>query len=136
MNSTTRRAALGAAASLAAAVVVGTPTAQAAEAETYKSVISVRSSDYEVQPGERFALRGKMTSRHQPVDDARVRVQTYRSGGWENLSGAVVSTDSEGRYRVHVILSSGGDRDLRVVGNPPGDRIRISRAYAVVRVLG
>jgi hypothetical protein len=57
-------------------------------------------------------------------------------GGWENLSGAVVSTNSEGRYRVRVILFAGGDRDLRVVGNPAGDDIRNSRAYTVVRVLG
>jgi hypothetical protein len=27
-----------------------------------------------------------------------------------------------------------GKRDLRVVGNPPGDRVRSSRAYTTVRV--
>ena len=135
MSTTFRSAALGAAASVAVgATLASVPAAQAVAAEP-RSQITVRSSDYEVQPGEQFILRGRMTVDGLPLDDARVRVQSYRDG-WENISGAVVSTNSEGRYRVRVILFAGGDRDLRVVGNPAGDDIRSSRDYTGVRVLG
>ena len=136
MSTTFRSAAVGAAASVAVgAALASVPAAQAVAANEPRSQITVRSSDYEVQPGEQFVLRGRMSVDGLPLDDARVRVQSYRDG-WENLSGAVVSTNSEGRYRVRVILFAGGDRDLRVVGNPAGDDIRNSRAYTVVRVLG
>ena len=46
----------------------------------------------------------------------------------------MATTDADGRYRVRVILVQDGDRDLRVVANPPGDDIRTARAYTVVRV--
>jgi len=49
------------------------------------------------------------------------------------LSSGPVRT---GRYRVRVVLQSGGDRDLRVVGNPVDAGVRLARAYTVVRVLG
>ena len=77
-----------------------------------------------------------MASEGHALSGATVRVQTYRNGDWAPVRGAVVKTGSDGRYRVRVILESGGDRDLRVVGNPWQDDIRISRDYTVVRVLG
>jgi hypothetical protein len=134
MNTTARRTAVVVASVATAASVLSTGPAQAAPAD--KSRVTVRASDYEVLPGQQFMLRGRMTSLGDPVDGAVVRVQGYRDGGWRNLKGAVVGTNDEGRYRVRVVLSSGGDRDLRVVADPPGDAIRKARGYTVVRVLG
>lgn len=134
MSTTLRGAALGAAAAVGA-TIVSVPAAQAVSADQPRSQITVRSSDYEVQPGGEFVLRGLMSVNGRPLEGASVRVQAYRDG-WENIDGAVVSTNTEGRYRVRVVLFAGGDRDLRVVGDPAGDRIRNSRDYTVVRVLG
>ena len=138
MNVIRRTVAVAASLAAGATVVSLTPTAAAAEAAAVaKSAITVRASDHhEVDPGEQFVLRGRMSSQGSPVAGATVRVQAYRDGGWEPLSGAVVRTGSDGRYRVRVVLFSGGDRDLRVVGRPESDRIRVARGYTVVRVLG
>ena len=137
MRTTTRRTATVAAALATAAATIGFAPAQGAAQEAdQKSNITVRSSDYEVDSGEQFILRGRMTSQGHSLSGATVRVQTYRNDGWEPVRGAVVETGSDGRYRVRDILESGGDRDLRVVGNPWQDDIRISRDYTVVRVLG
>ncbi len=131
---TTRRTAAVVASVAAAASIVSIAPAQAVSAD--RSRVTVRASDYEVLPGQRFVLRGRMTSLGDAVEGATVRVQGYRNGGWQNLKGAVVSTNSDGHYRVRVVLSSGGDRDLRVVADPAGDAIRKARGYTVVRVLG
>ena len=135
MRTTTRRTATVAAVLASAAATIGFAPAQGAAEADQKSNITVRSSDYEVHSGEQFILRGRMASQGDPLTGATVRVQTYRNGDWARIRGAVVETGSDGRYRVRVILVSGGDRDLRVVGNPRQDHIRISRAYTVVRVL-
>lgn len=55
-------------------------------------------------------------------------MQTLRGGEWTNLSGARVTTGSDGRYRVRVVLGQKGERDLRVVGDPAGTRLANSRA--------
>ena len=110
---------------VATATEAGTPA---------KSRITINPSDSNPDVGEQFVLRGRMTSLGHPVAGVRVRVQTYRDGGWVQLKGATVSTDVDGRYRVRVVLGQDGDRDLRVVGNPAGDDIRTARGYTVVRV--
>jgi hypothetical protein len=135
MSTTLNRAAAAAAVFTSVTAAVGLAPATAVDALD-RSRITVRASDYEVRPGEQFILRGRMASEGNPVAGATVRVQSYRADGWEAVRGAVVETGSDGRYRVRVILQSGGDRDLRVVGNPDQDHIRIARAYTVVRVLG
>ena len=84
-------------------------------ADMASSRVTLRASDHEVDPGEQFVLRGRMTSEGDAVAGSPVRVQAYRAGGWVSLRGAVVSTNDNGYYRVRVVLSSGGDRDLRVV---------------------
>ncbi len=127
-----RSGALVAAVAAASTVLVGAP---AEAADMASSRVTLRASDHEVDPGEQFVLRGRMTSEGDAVAGSPVRVQAYRAGGWVNLRGAVVSTNDNGYYRVRVVLSSGGDRDLRVVANPAGDTIRTARAYTVVRVL-
>jgi membrane protein implicated in regulation of membrane protease activity len=136
MNTSTRRAAVTAAASVAmTAVAVAAPSLDAAAAARPRSHITVHPSDTSVAAGQQFVLRGRLTRHGEPIENGRVRVAArYPDGDWDNLSGAVVATDSEGRYRVRVILSMAGHRDLRVVGDPPGDRVRSSRAYTTVRV--
>lgn len=121
---------------------LGVATATAAEAtagsaaDPAPSRITLHRADGTVDPGEQFVLRGRFLSRGEPVAGVPVKVRTYRDGGWRDLAGARVTTNRHGRYRVRVILFSGGDRDLRVVGNPHGDRIRTARNETVVRVLG
>jgi hypothetical protein len=137
MNSFRRTVAVAAVLTAGTSVVALTPTTAAAAPGGRNSTITVHASDHhEVDPGEQFILRGRMSSQGYAVPGATVRVQTFRDGGWEPLSGAVVQTGSDGRYRVRVVLQSGGDRDLRVVGRPKSDRIQVARAYTVVRVLG
>lgn len=136
MTSSPRRVAAVAASLVAATAAVSLAPAADAATAAAKSRITVHASDHEVLPGEQFVLRGKLTSLGEAVDGASVKVQAFRNGGWHNLRGAVVSTNDEGRYRVRVVLSSGGDRDLRVVGDPAGDSVRKARGYTVVRVLG
>lgn len=118
----------------AATLLVTVPAAAADSAARSEIGVRVAGGEHDVDSGEQFALRGRMTSLGEPVAGAPVRVQTYRDGAWEPVRGAVVTTDAEGRYRVRVILVQDGDRDLRVVANPPGDDIRTARAYTVVRV--
>lgn len=127
------RATIVATTTLLTVAAVAAPAAAAA-ADPAASRISIRPSDYNPDQGEQFLLRGRMTSDGDPVAGVKVRVQTYRAGGWEPLPGAVVTTNDEGRYRVRVVLFQDGDRDLRVVANPAGDTIRTARGYTVVRV--
>jgi hypothetical protein len=117
-----------------AAATAMVPAVAATSADPAPSRISVKASDFNPDQGEQFVLRGRMISQGDPVAAVKVRVQTYRGGGWRQLEGAVVRTNAEGRYRVRVVLFQDGDRDLRVVANPPGDGIRTARGYTVVRV--
>ena len=127
-----RMVALLAAVTVGATLVAVTP---AAAADQRPSRISVFSSDYKVESGEEFVLRGRMLSMGKAVAGATVRVKTLRNGTWQQLTGAVVQTRSDGRYRVRIVLGQTGLRDLRVVGDPKGDRIRIARDSLQVRVV-
>jgi hypothetical protein len=51
-----------------------------------------------------------------------------------NLQGR--SRVRDDRYAVRIVLSSGGDRDLRVVGTPQDEAIKTAREETVVRILG
>jgi len=105
----------------AASVVSAVPPAVAAGDEA-AARITARPSENVVAPGETVVLRGRYTRRDVPAADHRVKVQTGSVGQWRTLDGARVHTDSEGRYRVRVILYRKGVRDLRVVGVVPGPR--------------
>lgn len=134
MNDMMRRVALGAAATLVSgAVVASVPAAQAAG--QVKTNTTVSSTDYEVRSGQSFYLRGRVTVRDNPLENANVRIKAYSSAnGWSNLPGAMERTNSVGRYRIEVILNAQGFRKLRAVANPAQDRFRNSRAHTVVRV--
>lgn len=135
MTSTLRRttAVLGSAALLAGGFAAFAGPASATDRPA--SRITVSASDSEVDPGEQFALRGRLTTEGgRALAGGVVRVQTFRDGAWEDLPGAQVTTNDEGRYRVRVVLSQKGERGLRVVGNPAGTRLRNARALTSVQV--
>jgi len=105
-------AAIAAASALLLSIVAAAPAASARGGE---SRITVRADDYTPQRGETFVIRGRYQHDGRPARGHKVRLQTYRQG-WHNLAGAVVTTDSDGRYRMRVILFVHGVRDLRVMG--------------------
>ncbi|UMG93884.1 hypothetical protein [Nocardioides sp. TF02-7] len=82
------------------------------------------ASDTTPASGEQFVLTGRLTG---PLGQGRagvVKVQTLRGGTFVDLTGARVSTDGDGDYRVRVVLGQTGPRVLRVVGNPAGSDLR------------
>jgi len=93
--------------------LVGTTSSASAHGD--ESKVTVRASDYTPQQGETFVLRGRFEHDGRAAGGHTVRLQTYRQG-WHNIAGAAVTTDSDGRYRMRVILSIRGVRDLRVMG--------------------
>jgi hypothetical protein len=90
--------------------------------ESGASSITAHPSDPTPQLGGEFVIRGQYLDHGGSAVDHAVKVQTYRKGEWLNIAGAKVATDSEGRYRVRVVLFVRGVRDLRVVGIGDGDR--------------
>lgn len=137
MQKTLRRttAGLGAVVTATTAFALAGPVGAADAVTRPASRITVHTSDTTPQSGEQFVLGGRLTTRSgRALAAGVVRVQTLRSGEWSDLSGARVTTGSDGRYRVRVILFQRGDRDLRVVGNPAGHRLRNSRARIDVTV--
>lgn len=131
MSISNRRAAAALGAVTLASAVWATPAVAAAPAP---SRITVHASATTVRSGEQFILRGRMTSLGEEVPNTTVRVSTLRNGEWQRLRGAVVNTRDDGKYRIRIILSQTGERQLRVVGDPPGDAIRIARAFITIHV--
>jgi hypothetical protein len=135
MQNHLRRTSAAALAAASTALVLALPDGSASAADRPASRITVHTSDTTPQSGEQFVLTGRLTTAAgNALANGTVRVQTLRAGAWTNLTGAHVTTGSNGGYRVRVILSQKGERDLRVVGDPAGDRIRISRARIDVTV--
>lgn len=113
---------------VAAAVLVGSliplsaavTTAHASTAvESHTVKITAVPSDTTPASGQEFRVRGAFTVDGQPAVDRPVKVQTWRNDAWEQLKGAKVNTNDEGRYQVRVILQQKGERLLRVVGVSP-----------------
>ncbi len=80
------------------------------------SDISVRVSDRTPASGQQFVARGLFILGGLPAPGHVVKVQTYRGGDWVNITGARVTTNDEGRYRVRLILFAKGERLMRVKG--------------------
>lgn len=76
--------------------------------------ITVRVSDRTPASGQQFIVRGRLDVGGRPGVGKPVTVQTWRAGHWEPIRGARVTTNSEGRYRVRLILQAKGERLLRV----------------------
>lgn len=113
---------------LAGGAVLGT-SASAGEADVR---ITAHPSKDAVNSGEQFRVRGRFTINGSPAVDKTVKIQALTADGWENLSGARVSTGDDGRYRVRVVLFQKGDRKLRAVGiTPSPDTPNPKRRFAV-----
>ena len=95
--------------------------------------ISVFVSDSTPASGEQFVARGKFFIAGDPAADRPVKVQALRDGSWTQLTGARVTTNDDGAYRVRLVLSQTGERDLRVVGvSPEGVRNAFHRFTVTV----
>ena len=119
----TAAAAVAAAGSLAVVSGVVGIAAAADAAAPARPRISVFVSDSTPASGQQFVVRGKFFVAGDPAEDRPVKVQTLRNGSWTQLTGARVTTNDDGAYRVRVILSQTGARELRIVGvSPQGSR--------------
>jgi hypothetical protein len=123
----------------ASAVALGALTAGAvasaagpAAAAERRADITARPSDDTVESGEQFVVRGRFTIAGAAAAGRTVKIQGLYGGDWRPISGAAVTADSEGRYRVRIILSVEGDRTLRAVGVVPGPARNAYEAFAVL----
>ena len=121
----------------AGALAVGTLTAGAvatagpATAVDRRAAITAHPSDSTVQSGEQFVVRGRFTIDGHAAGGRTVKIQAEVGGDGRPISGARVQTQSDGTYRVRLILSTRGDRDLRAVGVAPQGIRNAYRAFDV-----
>lgn len=130
---TTRPRILAAALSIAALGAL-TLTAGPADAADPRARVTASASDTTPASGQQFVITGRVTG---PLGNGRagvVRIQTLRGGTYVDLAGARVATDSDGDYRVRVVLAQAGDRVLRVVANPAGSDLRNAHRRLAVDV--
>jgi hypothetical protein len=134
MSSTRRTvSALSASAVALSALTAGAVASAAgpAAAAERRADITARASDDTVGSGEQFLVRGRFTIAGAPAAGRTVKVQGLYGDDWRPISGAVVTANSEGRYRVRIILSVEGDRTLRAVGVVPGPAHNAYAAFDV-----
>jgi hypothetical protein len=113
----TRVSAIAAVASVAAAVGVAGAAPAALEK---RSPITARPSDDTPRVGQEFFVRGVYDGPGPRAHD--VKIQTFRNNRWLDLDGARVTTRSDDSYRVRIVLTIRGVRDLRAVGIAGGGR--------------
>ncbi|HYJ69723.1 MAG TPA: hypothetical protein VEX15_18875 [Nocardioidaceae bacterium] len=136
-NLSTRRALLrrGAAAIMAGGLLAGGVVAgTSAVAAAPTAHITAHPSKTAVDSGEQFRVHGLFTINGAPAVNRTVKIQSKTADGWRNLTGAHVSTGTDGRYRIRVILSSKGKRDLRAVGITPSPSVPNPKAPFTVTV--
>lgn len=128
-----RRIAGGVAAcALVTGVVATATTAQAAgSAPASSASITAKTSDATPASGQQFVVTGKVTGEKGPLGGRSVAVQSLRDGKWTQLTGAVVTTRSDGTYRVRVILSAKGLRTMRVLADAPGRSLDAAKRFTV-----
>ena len=99
----------------------------------YDARVTIHATDTTVRSGQQFRVHGKyLFGDNTPVVGKRIRVQSKSRGGhWTNLKGATLRTNSEGRYRIRVILSRKGKRLLRVKAQGPGRHAAPLRSKAI-----
>jgi hypothetical protein len=134
MSSTRRTvSALSASAVALSALTAGAVASAAgpAAAAERRADITARASDDTVGSGEQFLVRGRFTIAGAPAAGRTVKVQGLYGDDWRPISGARVTANSEGRYRVRIILSVEGNRTLRAVGVVPGPAHNAYAAFDV-----
>ncbi|MGH3359278.1 MAG: hypothetical protein ACRDO7_10780 [Nocardioidaceae bacterium] len=116
MNKLNRIAMSGAAAAALVAPVLAGPAHAG-----FDATITAHATDSHVRSGEQFRVHGKyLLGDGTPVTNRMVRVQSKNANGsWTTIRGAHLRTNSEGRYRIRVILFRKGERKLRVRAQGP-----------------
>jgi hypothetical protein len=76
-------------------------------------LLTANVSDRTPASGQQFIVRGKLIEMGMTGKDHAIRVQALLGGSWQPI--AHVRTNEDGKYRVRVILSTTGERTLRVV---------------------
>jgi hypothetical protein len=95
-------------------------SAEAASAPMAPAVsITAHPSDTTPASGQQFRVRGLFMIGGEPAVNRQVKIQSLNGDTWQNISGAQVSTGSDGKYAVRLVLSRTGERDLRAVGITP-----------------
>src|SRR5262245_30062592 len=107
---------------VASGALVGSyASAEAASVSTMAPSVSITAHPSDTTPasGQTFRVRGLFEIGGSPAVDRTVKMQSLNSGTWQNIPGAQVSTGSDGKYAVRLILSRKGTRTLRAVGITP-----------------
>ena len=136
-NLSTRRAMLksGAAAIIAGGLMAtGAVVGSAGAAEAPTAHITAHPSKSNVNSGEQFRVHGLFTINGNPAVNRTVKIQSKTADGWKNLTGAHVSTGSDGRYGLRLVLSQKGKRSLRAVGITPSTSVPNPKAPFTVTV--
>lgn len=118
---------------LAASSLVAPATAAPATTVLAPSHVTVTSTDYTPSSGETFHLYGAIWSQGDRVP-ATISVKTFRDGEWVQLKGAVMHTNRYDKYNLRIILQQKGERQLRVIGDPDSDTIKIATRTITVTV--
>ena len=109
-----RRAAGAVALATLAPLTMAVP--QAAQAHTLTSSITAHVTDSTPASGQTFRVFGRFTINGRLAVGHLVKIQELRNNTWLPLKGAQIRTNSEGRYRLRLILSLKGRNVLRAVG--------------------
>lgn len=134
-NMSTRRSLLrGGAALIAGGVLASGVLAGASAAPAPEANITAHPTKSKVQSGEQFRVHGVFTINGSAAVNRTVKIQSKSSDGWQNLTGAHVSTGSDGRYGLRVVLSMKGKRTLRAVGITPSSSVPDPKALFTVTV--
>jgi hypothetical protein len=136
-NQSTRRTLLrsGAAATIAGGLLAGgVAVGTSAVAAPVDAHITAHPTKTTVDSGEQFRVHGLFTINSAPAVNKTVKIQSQTADGWKNITGAHVSTGSDGRYSVRLVLSLKGKRDLRAVGITPSPSVPNPKAPFTVTV--
>lgn len=123
-----------AAAALVAAIplsAVAAFAAGSAEAAAPHASITAMVSDPTPASGKAFTVSGTFTENNKAAAGQVVKIQTLRNGTWQPITGARERTTGAGGYKLKVILSSKGARQLRVVGVGTGHERNARQPFAV-----
>ena len=106
-------------------------TAGSAEAAAPHASITAKVSDPTPASGKAFTVSGTFTENKNAAAGQVVKIQTLRNGAWQPITGARERTSGAGGYKLEVILSSKGARQLRVVGVGTGKEPNARQKFAV-----
>lgn len=88
----------------------------AAQANTFTASITAHVTDSTPASGQTFRVFGRFMINGEPAEGHLVKIQELRNNTWLPLKGARLPANSEGRYRMRLILTLKGVNLLRAVG--------------------